>query len=63
MLGIEVGFYFLGFVSCLLILTIISIVVEKEKENKRNLRRQSKTSDKIETVVDRADINIDVDIM
>lgn len=43
MFGIEVAFYFLGFVTCLLLIFIITEVNEKDKKNRKEIKRQYRT--------------------
>ena len=40
MFGIEVGFYFLGFLTCLILIAVIEEVNDKDKKNKRELKRR-----------------------
>lgn len=40
MFGIEVAFYALGFLTCLILIAIIEEVNDKEKKNKRELKRK-----------------------
>lgn len=39
MFGIEVAFYFLGFVTCLILIAIITEVNDKDKKNKKEIKR------------------------
>ena len=63
MLGIEVSFYFLGFLTCLFLIAIIEEVNDKDKSKKRELKRKYRTmlkQQKIES--NQEEINIDVKI-
>lgn len=40
MFGIEVGFYFLGFLTCLILIAVIEEVNDKDKKNKKELKRR-----------------------
>ena len=40
MFGIEVAFYALGFLTCLGLIAIIEEVNDKDKKNKRELKRK-----------------------
>jgi hypothetical protein len=63
MFGIEVAFYFLGFVTCLALIAIITEVNDKDKKNKKELRknyREQLTEQKVED--NREEINIDVKV-
>lgn len=39
MFGIEVAFYFLGFITCLFLLTVITEVNDRDKKNKKELKK------------------------
>lgn len=39
MFGIEVAFYFLGFVTCLFLLAVITEVNDRDKKNKKELKK------------------------
>lgn len=39
MFGIEVAFYALGFVTCLFLLTVITEVNDRDKKNKKELKK------------------------
>ena len=39
MLGIEVAFYALGFLTCLALIAIITEVNDKDKKNKKEIKR------------------------
>lgn len=39
MFGIEVAFYFLGFVTCLILIAIITEINDKDKKNKKEIKR------------------------
>jgi hypothetical protein len=63
MFGIEVAFYFLGFITCLALIAIITEVNDKDKKNKKELRknyREQLTEQKVED--NREEINIDVKV-
>lgn len=63
MFGIEVSFYFLGFLTCLGLIAIIEEVNDKDKKAKRELRRRHRKAlaeQKIDT--NREEINIDVKV-
>ena len=63
MFGIEVGFYALGFVSCLLLITIIEEVNDKDKTNKRALKRKYRAMLKKQQIEsNQNDIEIDIKI-
>ena len=63
MFGIEVGFYALGFVSCLLIITIIEEVNDKDKTNKKALKRKYRAMLKKQQIEsNQNDIEIDIKI-
>ena len=63
MFGIEVAFYALGFLTCLALIAIITEVNDREKSNKKELRknyREQLTEQKVED--NREEINIDVKV-
>ena len=63
MLGIEIAFYALGFVTCLALIAIITEVNDKDKSNKKELRknyREQLTEQKVED--NREEINIDIKV-
>ena len=63
MFGIEVAFYALGFLTCLALIAIITEVNDKDKKNKKELRknyREQLTEQKVED--NREEINIDVKV-
>ena len=63
MFGIEVAFYALGFLTCLALIAIITEVNDKDKANKKELRknyREQLTEQKVED--NREEINIDVKV-
>ena len=63
MFGIEVAFYALGFLTCLVLIAIITEVNDREKSNKKELRknyREQLTEQKVED--NREEINIDVKV-
>lgn len=63
MFGIEVGFYALGFVSCLLLITIIEEVNDKDKTNKRALKRKYRAMLKKQQIeTNQEEIEIDIKI-
>ena len=39
MLGIEIAFFALGFVTCLFLLTVITEVNDRDKKNKKELKK------------------------
>lgn len=62
MLGIEISFYFIGFLSCLFLIAIILEVIEREnKQQKRSkeLTKEIKRQLKIKT--NREETKIDID--
>lgn len=63
MFGIEVAFYALGFLTCLGLIAVIEEVNDKDRKNKRELRRRHRKAlaeQKIDT--NREEINIDVKV-
>ena len=63
MFGIEVAFYFIGFLTCLALIAIIMEVNESDKKKKKELKniyRNQLTEQQIEH--NQEDINIDVKI-
>lgn len=63
MFGIEVSFYALGFVSCLLLITIIEEVNDKDKSNKRALKRKYRAMLKKQQIeTNQEEIEIDIKI-
>jgi hypothetical protein len=63
MFGIEIAFYALGFLTCLALIAIITEVNDKDKKNKKELRknyREQLTEQKVED--NREEINIDVKV-
>ena len=57
----EVIFYFIGFLSCLLLLTVIVEVNDKDKRAKRALRHDYRVQ-LAEQSLERAKEDIDIDI-
>lgn len=63
MFGIEVGFYFLGFATCLLLVAVIEEINDKSKTNKKALRRKYRTQLEKQTIEsNQEEINIDIKI-
>ena len=65
MFGIEVGFYFLGFLTCFVLMTIIFETNEKSRKNRRELKNQKYESmlEKEKEIKDsREEIQIDVKV-
>lgn len=63
MFGIEVAFYALGFLTCLGLIAIIEEVNDKDKKNKKELRRKHREALKEQTIDNNRDeINIDVKV-
>ena len=63
MFGIELGFFAIGFLTCFVLLTIVTEVTTKEKENKRALRRKYRRMlDKQAIETNQEEINIDIKI-
>lgn len=63
MFGIEVAFFAIGFLTCFVLLTIVTEVTSKEKENKRELRRKYRRMLDIQTIeTNQSEINIDIKI-
>lgn len=63
MLGIEIGFYFLGFATCLLLVAVIEEVNDKAKTNKKALKRKYRTMLAKQTIeANQEDIEIDIKI-
>ena len=63
MFGIEVAFYALGFLTCLALIAVIEEVNDKDRENKKELRRKHRRAlaeQKIDN--NRDEINIDVKV-
>lgn len=61
MFGIEVSFFAIGFLTCFVLLTIVTEVTTKEKENKRALRRKYRRMlDKQTIENNQEEINIDI---
>lgn len=63
MFGIEIAFYALGFLTCLALIAIITEVNDKDKKNKKELRktyRKALAEQKVED--NRDEINIDVKV-
>ena len=63
MLGIEIAFYALGFVTCLALIAIITEVNDKDKSNKKELRKNYREQLTEQTIEDNRDeIEIDVKV-
>lgn len=63
MFGTEVAFFAIGFLACFVLLTIVTEVTTKEKENKRALRRKYRRMlDKQTIETNQEEINIDIKI-
>ena len=63
MFGIEVSFYFLGFITCLVLIAIIMEVNDKDKRNKKELKRIYRKQLKEQIIENnQEEINIDVKI-
>ena len=63
MFGIEVAFYALGFLTCLTLIAIIEEVNDKDKKNKRELKRKYRRMLKEQKIDNnREEINIDVKV-
>ena len=63
MFGIEIAFFAIGFLTCFVLLTIVTEVTTKEKENKRALRRKYRRMlDKQAIETNQEEINIDIKI-
>ena len=63
MFGIEVAFYALGFLTCLALIAIIEEVNDKDKKNKRELKRKYRRMLKEQKIDNnREEINIDVKV-
>lgn len=57
----EIIFYAIGFVSCLLFMAIVVEVNEKDRKNKRALRRSYRTQ-LDEQIFEKAKEDIDIDV-
>ena len=63
MFGIEVGFYFLGFLTCLILIAVIEEVNDKDKKNKRELKKRYRKMLKEQKIdSNREEIEIDVKV-
>lgn len=63
MLGIEIAFFTLGFLTCLGLLAIITEVIDKEKKNKKDLKKNYREQLTEQTIEDNRDeIEIDVKV-
>lgn len=61
MFGIEVAFYFLGFITCLILIAIVEEVNDKDKKNKKELKRKYRKMLKEQTIESlQNEINIDI---
>ena len=63
MFGIEVAFYALGFISCLILIAIVEEVNDKDKRQKKELKRKYRKMLKEQTIeTNQNEINIDIKI-
>lgn len=63
MFGIEISFYAIGFLTCLFLIAIIVEVNDKDRKNKRELRRMKRELEKqVLIVTNRCDTEIDIKI-
>lgn len=63
MFGIEVAFYALGFISCLILIAIVEEVNDKDKRQKKELKRKYRKMLKEQTIEsNQNEINIDIKI-
>lgn len=63
MFGIEIAFYALGFLTCLALIAIVTEVNDREKSNKKELRKTYRNALAEQKVEDnREEINIDVKV-
>ena len=63
MFGLEVAFYALGFLTCLGLIAVIEEVNDKDRKNKRELRRKHRRALAEQTIDDnRNEIDIDVKV-
>lgn len=63
MFGIEIAFYALGFLTCLALIAIITEVNDKDKKNKKELRKTYREQLTEQTIEDNRDeIEIDVKV-
>lgn len=63
MFGIEVAFYALGFISCLILIAIIEEINDKDKRQKKELKRKYRKMLKEQQIESNQDtINIDIKI-
>ena len=69
MFGIEVAFYALGFVTCLFLLAVITEVNDRDKKNKKELKKSYRNALKEQEEEQnyilsetREDINIDIKV-
>ena len=61
MFGIEVAFYALGFISCLILIAIVEEVNDKDKRHKKELKRKYRKMLKEQTIETNQN-NIEIDI-
>ena len=61
MFGIEVAFYALGFISCLILIAIVEEVNDKDKRQKKELKRKYRKMLKEQLIESNQD-TIDIDI-
>lgn len=63
MFGIEVAFFALGFLTCLVLIAIITEVNDRDKKNRKELRKTYRNALAEQKVEDNRDeINIDVKV-
>lgn len=63
MFGIEVAFFALGFLTCLVLIAIITEVNDKDKKNRKELRKTYREHLTEQTIEDNRDeIEIDVKV-
>lgn len=62
MLGIEISFYFIGFLTCLLLVTIIEEVIDKDNKLQRKSKRMNyEIKKQIKIKTNRKNSKIDID--
>ena len=61
MFGIEVAFYFIGFFTCLIIMTVITEVNESDRKKKKELK-QNYRNQLTEQIIEDNQNNIEIDI-
>ena len=63
MFGIEIAFYALGFLTCLGLIAVIEEVNDKDRKNKKELRRRYRSALREQKIDNNRDeINIDVKV-